>query len=157
MPGTKFGPKVGEDTATNAILRKLAILVPLYYLFYYIIALIVSAAFGTAIDGKEPFDFVAFNPGLGGRDAAVWTSYFLMLLVNAALVYFVGRSTKMSFDYVLTLAFIHFILSMLVMLSFPVNWVYWVTAILGNGGAAVIAELSCYYLRDMRSIKVEHE
>ena len=89
--------------------------------------------------------------------AAVWTSYFLMLLVNAALVYFIGKSTKMSFDYVLTLAFIHFILSMLVMLSFPVNWIWWVTAILGHAAAAATAELSCYYLRDMRSIKVEHE
>ena len=63
----------------------------------------------------------------------------------------------MSFDYVISLAFTHFILSMLVMLSFPVNWIWWITAILGNLLAAVTAELSCYYLRDMRSIKVEHE
>lgn len=109
------------------------------------------------IDGREPFDFVSFNPADGGRGAAVWTAYFLMLLVNAALVYFIGRSTKVSFDYVITIAFIHFILSMLVMLSFPVNWIWWVTAVVGNVAAAGAAELSCYYLRDMRSIKVDHE
>ena len=194
--GTKFGPKKGEDTATNTILRKLAILVPTYYVFFYIVTCIITAAFGVPIDGKEPFDFVNFNPADGGRSSgkftgrfllamvpfvccvplfllfqkklivplfkcffstAVWISYFLMLFVNAAVVYFIGRSTKVAFDYACTLGFIHFILSMLVMLSFPVNWIYWVTAVVVNVAAAGGAELSCYYLRDMRSIKVDHE
>jgi hypothetical protein len=74
----RFAPKKGEDTATNTILKKLAVLVPVYYVCYYVLALIVTAAFGVPIDGKEPFDFVNFNPAgngthTGGRDAGKCT------------------------------------------------------------------------------------
>jgi len=79
--GTKFGPKKGEDTATNTILRKLAILVPTYYVFFYIVTCIITAAFGVPIDGKEPFDFVNFNPADGGRSSGKFTGRFLLAMV----------------------------------------------------------------------------
>ena len=67
--GTKFGPKAGEDTATRTILNKLLVLVPMYYVCFYIVSCIVTAAFGAVIDGTEPFDFVNCDPSLGGRPA----------------------------------------------------------------------------------------
>ena len=79
--GTKFGPKKGEDTATNTILRKLAILVPTYYVLFYIVACITTAAFGVPIDGKEPFDFVNFNPAEGGRSSGKFAGMFLLAMV----------------------------------------------------------------------------
>jgi hypothetical protein len=84
-----------------------------------------------------------------------------MLIVNAMLVYFIGKSTKMAMDYVVTLGFIHFILSLIVMagcegVSYG-NWLWWLMMTLGHLIAGAGAELACYYLRDLRSIKVDHE
>ena len=91
-----------------------------------------------------------------------WISFVLMLFVATALIYFVVRSTQMAWDYAITFSFVHFILSTIVTaaatgVGFPVNPVWWVTLLVGTFVLSSLAELSCYYLRDMRSIKVDHE
>ena len=45
------------------------------------------------------------------------------------LVYFIPKSMVMSNDYVWTLGIFHWVVSMLMTLSFPVNWIWWVTTI----------------------------
>jgi uncharacterized membrane protein HdeD (DUF308 family) len=80
-----------------------------------------------------------------------------MLFVAVLLIYVVVRSTPMAWDYAVTFTFVHFILSCLITVSFPVNWVWWITVIIGTFLLSTGAEMSCYYLRDMRSIKVDHE
>ena len=85
-----------------------------------------------------------------------------MQFVATALIYFVVRSTQMAWDYAVTFSFVHIILSTIVTAAatgaaFPVNPVWWVTLLIGTFVLSSMAELSCYYLRDMRSIKVDHE
>ena len=89
--------------------------------------------------------------------SVTWLSFLFMIVVGILLIYFVVQSTPMALDYAVTFTFVHFILSCIVTASFPVNWVWWVTVIIGTFLLSTGAEMSCYYLRDMRSIKVDHE
>ena len=147
--------KARRPEETYSILRSLAILVPIFYASYYAIAIIAAAAGGIGVTGNLPFDF---NYGFSEpRQVVLFVSFLLMLIVTGTLIFFVVRSTKMAWDYGITLLFFHFILSMIVMLQFPTNAAWWVTYILGGGIMCIATELSIYYLHDMRSIKVDHE
>ena len=152
------GKNVKPDD-TPVILKNLAVVFPLYYIAYYSISGVLSALVGSTFDGREPFEHSMdlFNPSLGGRALVTWLSFVLMLFVATSLIYHIVRSTQMAWDYAVTFSFVHFILSMIVTLSFPTNWIWWVTVGLGTFLLSSMAEMSCYYLRDMRSIKVDHE
>lgn len=152
----KFKRK-GEDTATGTILRNLAALVPAYYACFYIWVAIISSAFSVPIDGKEPFDFVSMDATAGGRPTAVFLTWLMQILTTGLLVYFIPKSMVMSNDYVWTLGILHWVISMLVNLSFPLNWVWWVTTVALHIPVGFAAEVACHYLRDMRTIKVDHD
>ena len=158
MAGKNVKP---DDTAV--ILKNFAIIFPLFYIAYYAITGILSAIVGSTFDGREPFfhacndDKCDFNPAAGGTALVTWLSFVLMLFVATSLIYYVVRSTQMAWDYAVTFSFVHFILSIIVTGCFPVNWIWWVTVVLGTFLLSSMAEMSCYYLRDMRSIKVDHE
>ena len=44
------------------MLKTLGFAVPVFYGVYYAIAAVLSAAFGAAFDGTEPFDSADFTP-----------------------------------------------------------------------------------------------
>jgi hypothetical protein len=157
MPKEAKFKRKGEDTSTATILKNLLVLVPAYYATFYIWVAIVSSAMVVPIDGLEPFAFATMNPAAGGRAAATWIAWLMQILTTGVLVYFIPKSMVMSNDYVWTLGIFHWILSMLVMLSFPVNWIWWVTTIAVHLPVGFAAEVACHYLRDMRTIKVDHD
>ena len=79
-----------------------------------------------------------------------------MALGGTALLFFVVANTGKSWDYSCTVAFTHFVLTCIVTLDFPTNWIWWVTLLgctflMSSGG-----ELSIYYLKDMKEIDVDH-
>jgi hypothetical protein len=86
---------------------------------------------------------------------------FVALLVTFVvcgpmLVFYIVAVTKQCWDFVATITFVHWVLTCLVTLAFPVNWVWWVVFIpcgllMSTGG-----ELSCYYLRDMKEIQLDN-
>ena len=40
--------------------------------------------------------------------------------------------------------------------AFPVNWIWWITLIVCNVLLSLVAEVTNYYLVDMRDIKMDH-
>ena len=46
--------------------------------------------------------------------------------------------------------------SLAVSLGFPTQWVWWVTMVAGTLVMGGLGELSCYYIRDMRDIELDH-
>ena len=142
-----------DDSAT--ILRCLAILIPIFYACYFAISAVAAASAGITFEGNLPFNF---NYGFAQPIQVVcFVSFLCMLPVTGLLIFFIVKSTKMAMDYGATILFVHFIISMLVMLEFPTNVAWWVTFIIGGVVMCGLTELSIYYLHDMRSIKVDHE
>lgn len=64
--------------------------------------------------------------------------------------------TKQCWDFVATVTFLHWVLTCLVTLSFPLNWVWWVAVLPCGLLMSTGSELCCYYLRDMREIQLDN-
>mmetsp|Transcript_20605 Transcript_20605/g.49057 ORF Transcript_20605/g.49057 Transcript_20605/m.49057 type:complete len:83 (+) Transcript_20605:255-503(+) len=75
---------------------------------------------------------------------------FITVLFNIPIIYFIGRSSKIAWDYAITMSLCHLILTCIVTTSFPQNWAWWLTLILETIVVIVGSELSCYYLRDLK-------
>lgn len=154
-----MGKKVDDDT--SVILRKLAIILPAFYAIYYVVAVILFAAFSGGCGNEYCkyemlpfyFDETRFKPG--GRRLAflVWLSQVLTFVASTGLMYHVVASTSKSWDYACTLGFCHVILSCAVNAAFPTNWIWWVTLILSTFGLSSLGEFANYY-RDMKDIVV---
>mmetsp|Transcript_6695 Transcript_6695/g.7679 ORF Transcript_6695/g.7679 Transcript_6695/m.7679 type:complete len:164 (-) Transcript_6695:1239-1730(-) len=159
-----MGLKTDDDTVV--ILRKLGLFIPSFYALYYLVSVIYCAGFGLdwSLLGKFPFyiDDNEFKPILRGDGAsdrelplATWLSNITTFLLAPILIFFIVNNTRKSWDYAVTISFVHWLMCCIVMQGFPVNWIWWVTMVvmtflLSSGG-----ELSIYYLRDMREIELE--
>eukprot|EP01111_Echinosteliopsis_oligospora_P009081 TRINITY_DN2599_c0_g1_i1.p1 TRINITY_DN2599_c0_g1~~TRINITY_DN2599_c0_g1_i1.p1 ORF type:complete len:149 (-),score=19.87 TRINITY_DN2599_c0_g1_i1:2-448(-) len=142
-----------HDDSTKVILQNLGKLFFLWYTAYFALSFIFSASFGIKIDGKLPFDHNYFGFSVG-HSLAAWLSMVVAFIFEVFILYYVVQSTKNSWDYAVTLSFFHFVMTCIVKLSFPVNYIWWVTFIVGTILVCVAAELACYYLRDMRVIRL---
>jgi hypothetical protein len=83
------------------------------------------------------------------------TLLITFLFVGPLLIFVIVQNTKQVWDFAATLTFFHWVITCLVTLSFPMNYIWWVTLLpcgllMSTGG-----ELSCYYLRDMREIQLD--
>eukprot|EP00002_Diphylleia_rotans_P012172 TRINITY_DN2380_c0_g1_i1.p1 TRINITY_DN2380_c0_g1~~TRINITY_DN2380_c0_g1_i1.p1 ORF type:complete len:149 (-),score=35.99 TRINITY_DN2380_c0_g1_i1:249-695(-) len=144
-----------SDDDTRVILKKLAMIFPSFYLINFVVSFILCAAFGIDIDGSMPFDFEHFGFG-NNLEIATWLTLTITFLLASGLLFFIVQSTGKSWDYACTIAIIHFAISCIVMDAFPTNWVWWVTVIISTFILSSLGELTCYYLRDMKEIPLDH-
>lgn len=88
--------------------------------------------------------------------AVPWVTLLVtFLFFGPLLIFVVVQNTKQVWDFAATVTFFHWVITCLVTLSFPMNYIWWVTLLpcgllMSTGG-----ELSCYYLRDMREIQLD--
>lgn len=147
-----------SDGYTKTILKNLGIIITLFYVTFYLLCLITLSGFKVNVKhvGMGPFDWkhCGFSDG---RDIAGWLSLVLNFGVfGSFLVFFVARCSSRSWDYVITLGILHWILTMIVSRSFPTNWIWWVSLIVAVIISTVLAEISSFCIWDMRDIKVHH-
>jgi hypothetical protein len=127
-----------------------------------------SCRAGAARRGARPCRACARHPHLGAsltrpaprrapRPPTVpWVTLLItFLFFGPLLIFVIVQNTKQVWDFAATLTFFHWVITCLVTLSFPVNYIWWVTLLpcgllMSTGG-----ELSCYYLRDMREIQLD--
>eukprot|EP00741_Cyanophora_paradoxa_P005208 tig00000852_g5048.t1 len=150
-----MGAKSDDDT--KVILKKLGICLVLWYSASYVFSGILVGGFQIPYDGRIPFDHSNFNPAAGGKNLACWLNLILTYVVGVFLLFFVVRSTRKTLDYACSMSFIHVVLSCIVMASEgpPSNWIWWVTLLVCTFLLSTLGELSCYYLRDLREIKID--
>ena len=75
--------------------------------------------------------------------------------LSPVLVFFVVRTTSKTWDYGLTMTIVHIALCCAVSVTYPANWIWWVTIATSTMFLIVTGALLCYYLRDMREIRLE--
>jgi hypothetical protein len=80
----------------------------------------------------------------------------LTFTCSLSLTYLVVKATRKAWDYVLTTSILHFVICCIVNQAFPENWIWWVTLILCNAVLSLVAEITNYYLVDMRDIQLDH-
>src|SRR5690349_19930030 len=108
-------PKI-SDGHTKTILKNLGIIITLFYVTFYLLSLITLAGFKQNLKhvGIGPFDWkhCGFSDG---RDIAGWLSLVMNFAIfGSFFVFFVARSSSRSWDYVVTLGFLHWILTMII-------------------------------------------
>mmetsp|Transcript_31084 Transcript_31084/g.101313 ORF Transcript_31084/g.101313 Transcript_31084/m.101313 type:complete len:168 (+) Transcript_31084:1563-2066(+) len=163
------GNKVNEDDSA-VVLKKLALLLPSFYASFYVCGAVYLAAFGLPVEDELPllpfrWSERDFEPSL--RDSgeprraaplAAWLGLVTTFIVlGTVLCFAIVRCTRKAWDYACTVGFVHFVLTCVVNVAFPTNWIWWVTLagstfLLSTGG-----ELSIYYLHDMREIELDHD
>eukprot|EP00164_Ancoracysta_twista_P002132 GFYU01002815.1.p1 GENE.GFYU01002815.1~~GFYU01002815.1.p1 ORF type:complete len:151 (+),score=39.88 GFYU01002815.1:128-580(+) len=142
--------KSDDDTAT--ILKKLGILIPLFYVILFILAAILSAAYDFDFDANLPFEYDKIDPTGNDYEIAAWLNLFLGYMMLILLVFFIVKSTRKSWDYVTTVTIIHFGISCAVIQESPENWIYWLTIVLLTIFVSTVSELATYFLRDLKDI-----
>mmetsp|Transcript_17899 Transcript_17899/g.43322 ORF Transcript_17899/g.43322 Transcript_17899/m.43322 type:complete len:160 (+) Transcript_17899:314-793(+) len=154
-----------HDGETRTVIRKLAILLVLYYLIQYAVSLILAAALNAwDYDGDSDkgdrynggmLPFWHFDCGFGEGDVALisWLSIVISQMALCLLIFKLVQSTTHAWDYSFTLSFLHFCLSSAACRAFPVNWVWWVTLGICTIIVACASELMCYFLHDLKDIE----
>ena len=143
---------------TKTILKNLGIIIVLFYVTFYFLSLIALAGFKQDLKhvGMGPFDWkhCGFSDG---RDTAGWLSLVLNFgIFGSFFVFIIARTSSRSWDYVVTLGILHWILTMIISTSFPTNWVWWVSIIVVVIISIIISEVSSFCIWDLRDIKVHH-
>mmetsp|Transcript_24904 Transcript_24904/g.41014 ORF Transcript_24904/g.41014 Transcript_24904/m.41014 type:complete len:150 (-) Transcript_24904:215-664(-) len=144
-----------SDDDTVVILKKLAIFVPCFYAFSYVLAGILIACFRIPFSANIPFNHRDFNPSVVGLPLVCWLCQILTFAFGVVLIFYVVRSTRKAWDYAVTIGFLHWVLCCLVMVSFPTNWIWWVTIVIATFLLSTLGEFACYRLRDLREIVLE--
>ncbi|GFH06472.1 uncharacterized protein HaLaN_01110 [Haematococcus lacustris] len=133
------------DNDSRVIARKLLIFVTCFYLTYYLVSIVAvgSSRAGWSELGRFPFRINKedFNPGGSGP-----------ALAPASVTV---RVTRKTWDYMASTAILHWVLCCLVNLTFPTNWIWWATLLLGSLLLSIIAEIVIYRLRDLREIALD--
>ena len=116
------------------MLKTLGFAVPVFYGVYYAIAAVLSAAFGAAFDGTEPFDSADFTPVVvDGHYRSRATGRARPCLAPGAfwrrpwLIYFTLRDSRRAVDAATCIHVLHLGLVTAVTQTFPENWVWWAT------------------------------
>ena len=78
-------------------------------------------------------------------------------VLSIGIIFFIVQSTRKSWDYALTISFVHWIVCCVVQQAFPVGWVWWVPLAGGTIVVGGFGELLHYKLRDLREIDVDHD
>ena len=166
-----------SDSHTSTILRVWPIILFMFYAWYFIAAAILAAGFKSfdmSYVQRIPFDWQTFDPT--GSDAArsCWAAMVLSVACMVIAVFFVGKSTRMAWDYAISTYIVHWAITCIVTNAFPTSWIWchtrilhfyfalhshkplrWVTIIVCSVFAWVCSELCCYRLRDLRAIAPE--
>ena len=135
------------------MLKTLGFAVPVFYGVYYAIAAVLSAAFGAAFDGTEPFDSADFTPVVVDghyRSLATWLAMVLTFTaVGPWLIYFTLRDSRRAVDAATCIHVLHLGLVTAVTQTFPENWVWWATLLAALAAEATLARLYllCAYAR----------
>ena len=107
------------------MLKTLGFAVPVFYGVYYAIAAVLSAAFGAAFDGTEPFDSADFTPVVVDghyRSLATWLAMVLTFTaVGPWLIYFTLRDSRRAVDAATCIHVLHLGLVTAVTQTFPEN------------------------------------
>ncbi|KAL6765396.1 hypothetical protein V8C86DRAFT_2458718 [Haematococcus lacustris] len=147
------------DNDSRVIARKLLIFVTCFYLTYYLVSIVAvgSSRAGWSELGRFPFRINKedFNPGGSGPALGAWLAQAVTLALTLLPAYHVVRVTRKTWDYMASTAILHWVLCCLVNLTFPTNWIWWATLLLGSLLLSIIAEIVIYRLRDLREIALD--
>eukprot|EP00877_Chromochloris_zofingiensis_P008000 jgi/Chrzof1/3453/Cz12g26050.t1 len=151
---------MGLKTKDNslAIIKKLALFIPSYYLIYYLVSVVLVGSFRLPWESLGSFPFrtawYEFNPAAGDPGLAGWLAMPITYLLSVSLAYLVVACTRKTWDYATTTSILHWVICCAVNRAFPVNWIWWLTIILCSVGLSLLGEVFNYYLRDMKDIQL---
>lgn len=156
-----------KDKESRVIVRKLLFCFPLFEAIYFAVAAVFFAAFGL-FDSEDPgkiFAKIPYDIFLRGDVSfsfhndchlVAWLSLVTTYLLGVGIIFWIVRSTAMAWDYTVTLSVFHMITCCIVSGAFPTNWVWWASTTASTCAMAVLGELSCYKLRDLKEIDLDH-
>ncbi|MEW5304450.1 MAG: hypothetical protein WDW38_010394 [Sanguina aurantia] len=148
------------DSETKTICRKLAVFLPLFYMLYYLVSIILIGALkvGWQELGRYPFRISSgeFSPTHSYPALGAWLAMVITYTLSIGLSFCVVKATRKSWDYIATASLLHLILCIAINQAFPVNWVWWVTLLVSIGVLSLASELVTYYLIDLREIKLDN-
>eukprot|EP00030_Apusomonadida_sp_AF-17_P001837 a201936_50.p1 GENE.a201936_50~~a201936_50.p1 ORF type:complete len:177 (-),score=49.39 a201936_50:5-466(-) len=138
-----------HDNETRVILRRLAILLVSFYALYYIVSTIVLFSLRVPYRATLPFDHVVF--GVKSRPAlASFLAMISTYVASVVLMLKIVKSSSNAWDYVVTVSFLHWILTCLVTTRFPTNWVWWLTFLAFTAALTVASEIVNFVFHDLR-------
>ncbi|KAK2145795.1 hypothetical protein LSH36_657g01041 [Paralvinella palmiformis] len=141
-----------------ALLNILKCIVSFYLVFYVVISLAFGAFKLSWFDVRMPFDHVTFLDF--SKCCSSYTDHQLANLVSVQLTYFLSTWVITFFiqtqvwNVAIIITILHTILSSVVMLSFPINWSWWVSLFFGMVLMIFLGELVCYCRRNQGQAKV---
>jgi hypothetical protein len=97
-------------------------------------------------------DLLSANPAPAVPFVALLVTF---IACGPLLLFVIVANTRQCWDFTATITFFHWVLTCLVTLAFPLNWIWWVAFLVSPFFMSTMGELSCYYLRDMREIQLE--
>eukprot|EP01048_Picozoa_sp_COSAG05_P023102 COSAG05_NODE_4867_length_1343_cov_1.045820_1_plen_161_part_00 len=155
-----------KDKTTRVVLRKLAIITPLYYVIYYAVSAVLCLAFGLFEKSAEVFWKLPFDEFLKSGDnfsfskdkhLAAWLAMVLTYCpCGIAVIFWIIRAHQMAWDYTCTLTLVHFIACCIVAGAFPTSWIWWTTLAGCTVVMAGAGEFACYWRDTHEEIEVEH-
>ncbi len=116
------------DSHTSTILRVWPIILFLFYGWYFIVAAILAAGFKTFdmnYVGSIPFDWRNFDPTGSDFARCCWAAMVLSIACVVIAVYYVGKSTRMAWDYAISTYIVHWAITCIVSNAFPTSWIWW--------------------------------
>lgn len=145
-----------KDKQSPTIVRKIALLLVLFYATYYALVGIVYFAMGLSVRYDSPWQTSAFNPAQSGEPRAAFVCMVLTYVLHVGQIFKVVRFTPMCWDYALTISTLHCILTLAIGTRWVSSGIWWGTwagcsFLLGLG-----SEMATYRLHDLRDIQVDH-
>jgi hypothetical protein len=115
------------DSHTSTILRVWPIILLLFYGWYFIAAAILAAGFKTFDMNYVqyiPFHWQNFDPTGSDFARSCWAAMVLSVTCLVLAVFYVGKSTRMAWDYAISTYIIHWAITCIVSSSFPTSWIW---------------------------------
>mmetsp|Transcript_45309 Transcript_45309/g.115979 ORF Transcript_45309/g.115979 Transcript_45309/m.115979 type:complete len:158 (+) Transcript_45309:261-734(+) len=151
------------DRESRTVARRLAVLLLAFYASYYLLAVILTAAFQSPWRGVTgvatyPFehDNELFNPSKGGAALGRWLAMVLTYLAALAVNYFYIKTTRLTWDYACSASLLHLALTCAVTTSFPLNWIWWLTIVLLTAALWLAGDYTVYKFVDLRDIELNN-
>lgn len=140
-----------RDYETKVILRRLLTFVIAFYALYYVVGAVLAAITGQPVTATIPFDHVEFGTGKG-RPLLTFLTTVITYTLGLALVVIIIQTSANAWDYAVTTSLLHLLLASIVCFKFSVNWVWWVTVVVGTVWMAIAGEALNLCLCDMRRL-----
>ncbi|XP_064625755.1 putative transmembrane protein 244 [Lineus longissimus] len=129
-----------------------------FYSLYYIVSSICYGAFRLHnFDGKIPFNFAAWVDY--SKCCQSYSKEQIVNVISMEVTFFLTSWAFVIFlrtrfwDYAITVTSIHFTMSCIVMLDFPLNWSWWASLVIGMLMMMTIGEVFCYLCYELRPMK----